>query len=138
MSTGALDTAPVPGLASIIIVNWNGGAMLLDCLRSVRAQVYAPVEILLVDNGSTDGSADRAAETFPEVRLVRSPVNRGYAGVLSPVVSTVAGFVALSAQGPQGLPDQTVREIRIHVDSAFGTPTAPRAVRVEFARLEIE
>ena len=62
MSTGALDTAPVPGLASIIIVNWNGGAMLLDCLRSVRAQVYAPVEILLVDNGSTDGSADRAAE----------------------------------------------------------------------------
>jgi hypothetical protein len=69
-------------------------------------------------------------------RLVPAIAGDGF--LLSPVVSTVAGFVALSAQGPQALPDQTVREIRIHVDSAFGQPTAPRAVRVEFARLEIE
>jgi hypothetical protein len=69
-------------------------------------------------------------------RLVPAIARDGF--LLSPVVANVPAFVALSTQGPAGIPDQAVREIRIHVDSPFGQPTAPRAVRVEFSRLQIE
>src|SRR4029077_6177923 len=69
-------------------------------------------------------------------RLVPAIARDGF--LLSPVVANVPAFAALSTQGPAGIPDQAVREIRIHVDSPFGQPTAPRAVRVEFSRLQIE
>jgi hypothetical protein len=69
-------------------------------------------------------------------RLVPAIARDGF--LLSPVVGNVPGFVALSTQRPAGIPDQAVRAIRIHVDSPFGRPTAPRAVRVEFSRLQID
>lgn len=67
----------MPPLVSIIISNYNGAAYLRRCLASLAALVYAPVEIVLVDAGSTDGSADLVAREFPNVRLVR----RGPMGV---------------------------------------------------------
>lgn len=69
-------------------------------------------------------------------RLVPAIARDGF--LLSPVVSTVPAFVALSEQGPAGIPDQAVREIRVRVDSPFGTPLAPRPVRIELSRLELE
>lgn len=66
---------------SIIITSWNTKALLHACLVSLR--VYAPRcthEIIVVDNASADGSADMVAKEFPEVNLIRSDVNTGYAG----------------------------------------------------------
>ncbi len=67
----------MPPLVSIIISNYNGAAYLRRCLASLAALEYAPVEVVLVDAGSTDGSADLVAREFPDVRLVR----RGTMGV---------------------------------------------------------
>jgi GT2 family glycosyltransferase len=65
---------------STIVLNWNGRAYLADCLASLRRQTYdGPHQVVLVDNGSQDGSADYVEATFPEVRLIRSPVNLGFA-----------------------------------------------------------
>lgn len=66
---------------SVVVVNWNGGDMLLDCLGSlVEDGAGGPaVEIVVVDNGSVDGSPERAVELFPAVRLVRMPGNEGFA-----------------------------------------------------------
>ncbi len=66
-------------LVSVIIVNWNGRHLLSECLDSLRAQ-DVDKEVILVDNGSQDGSADYVQDRYPEVVLVRLPENRGFAG----------------------------------------------------------
>jgi GT2 family glycosyltransferase len=64
---------------SVIIVNWNTRALLADCIRSIKAQTTARHEIIVIDNCSTDGSADMVAATFPDVVLIANPDNRGFA-----------------------------------------------------------
>ncbi len=74
--------APVSGLASIIVLNWNGKDLLAQGLPSVLDAVRAdgkPHEILVVDNGSTDGSVEFIRAGFPEVRIVSLPLNMGFA-----------------------------------------------------------
>ena len=65
---------------SIIVLNWNGRPYLAECLGSLRSQTYdGPYQVVLVDNGSQDGSADYVEASFPGVRLIRSAVNLGFA-----------------------------------------------------------
>jgi GT2 family glycosyltransferase len=78
-------------LASVVIPNWNGAHHLPVCLGALRAQTYPRVEVILVDNGSTDGSQMLVAEQFPEVRLLALEHNLGLTG------GNNAGFAA--AQG---------------------------------------
>jgi hypothetical protein len=63
----------------IVIVNYNTRDLLRTCLETVYAS-EGPVsfEVCVVDNNSTDGSAAMVAETFPQVRLIANPDNRGY------------------------------------------------------------
>ncbi len=67
-------------LVSVIIVNYNGVTLLDDCLTSVLATDYHPLEVLLVDNGSTDGSVAFVRSRFPDVRLLLQEKNLGFAG----------------------------------------------------------
>ena len=64
---------------SVVIVNYNGGRLLLECLASLKERTTVPIEILLVDNASSDGSAAEASRTFPSVRLIANPANLGFA-----------------------------------------------------------
>ena len=66
-----------PGRLAILIVNWNARDLLLRCLASLAP---LPHRVIVVDNASEDGSADAVARRFPEVTLVRSPSNLGFAG----------------------------------------------------------
>jgi GT2 family glycosyltransferase len=65
---------------SIIVVNWNGKRFLEDCLGSLRRQTFQDFEAILVDNGSSDGSAEYIRSYFPEVKLVALEENRGFTG----------------------------------------------------------
>ena len=56
---------------SIIIPNYNGAAYLAACLASLREDPVPGTDIIVVDNGSTDGSGDLVTVQFPEVRLIR-------------------------------------------------------------------
>ncbi len=70
------------GEASIIILNWNGKHLLAEGIPSVLAAVRADGkhhEVIVVDNGSTDGSVEYLQAQFPEVRLVVLPENLGFA-----------------------------------------------------------
>ena len=62
---------------SILIVNYNGGELLLETLRSLERQTRPPDEVIVVDNASTDGSADALP---PGVTLIRSAANLGFTG----------------------------------------------------------
>ncbi len=65
---------------SIVIVSWNALEFLRGCLLSVRESGGSAIrEVIVVDNASSDGSADMVAKEFPEVILVRSHENLGFA-----------------------------------------------------------
>ena len=74
---------PSPGTPvadfSIVIVNWNGGALLLDCLASIHSNTGGlKVETVVVDNDSKDDSVGQVRRRFPEVRVIASGGNLGF------------------------------------------------------------
>jgi GT2 family glycosyltransferase len=73
-------SSPDLPLASIVIPNWNGIHHLPVCLEALRAQTYSHLEVLLVDNGSTDGSQSLVEAQYPEVRLLALDRNLGLTG----------------------------------------------------------
>src|ERR1035437_1186173 len=68
--------------ATVVIPNWNGKDLLAKYLPSIRTALAGnPAnQILVVDNGSTDGSADFLRESFPEVGVLALPENLGFGG----------------------------------------------------------
>lgn len=82
MNGAGVVPAREPALVSVVIVVYNARRHLSRCVGAVLAQSYPRVEILVVDNASSDGSADEVAARFPQpqVRLVRAGRNLGYAG----------------------------------------------------------
>jgi GT2 family glycosyltransferase len=65
--------------ASVIIVNWNGRHWLEQCLPALAAQSFRDFEVIVVDNGSSDGSREWLAEHWPDVRLLPQAANTGFA-----------------------------------------------------------
>lgn len=66
---------------SIIIVNWNTRELLRACLQSLErcpVRVDRVSEVIVIDNGSTDGSAEMVVEDFPRVRLIANQTNTGF------------------------------------------------------------
>lgn len=66
-------------LVSIIIVNWNGLKFLHECLPSISAQSYTSFEVIMVDNGSTDGSLEFVRTGFPDTVIIENMENVGFA-----------------------------------------------------------
>ena len=66
---------------TVVIVNWNGGALLLNCLKHLRRQTLQPTKILVVDNASSDNSLDMltALPPWPELTIIRAGSNLGFA-----------------------------------------------------------
>jgi GT2 family glycosyltransferase len=74
------DPAATPApVVSILVISYNTRAMTLECLRSISDQTTVPHEIIVVDNNSPDGSAAAIAAAFPDVQLIASPDNLGFA-----------------------------------------------------------
>lgn len=101
--------AGVAAPVSVVIVNYNGAEVLEPCLHSVFAQPYRPIEVILVDNASTDGSVEAAMRLFPSVRFVRNEANRGFAQGNNQGVALATGrYIALlnndTVVGPRWLP----------------------------------
>ncbi|MDQ6707587.1 MAG: glycosyltransferase family 2 protein [Acidobacteriota bacterium] len=63
---------------TVIVVNWNRKPLLRACLASLRGQTSPAAEIIVVDNGSDDGSAEMIASEFPGFRLIQNSSNRGF------------------------------------------------------------
>ena len=64
---------------TIVIVNWNGGQLLMRCLESIRAHACSRrIAVIVVDNDSTDGSREAATAAFPGFRVINSGSNLGF------------------------------------------------------------
>ncbi|MGE5617896.1 MAG: glycosyltransferase family 2 protein [Sphingomonadaceae bacterium] len=68
---------------SVIVPNWNGARYLAGCLDSLRSQSYQHFEVLVVDNGSTDGSDRMVPERYPEFHLLSLGSNLGFAAAVN-------------------------------------------------------
>jgi GT2 family glycosyltransferase len=102
----------VSPLVTTIVVNWNGQAYLEKCLASLRAQRYQPHEIIMVDNGSIDGSIDLVETHFPEVRLIRLSHNLGFAGANNLAIRESSGaYVAVLNNDAYAEPDWLSRMV---------------------------
>jgi GT2 family glycosyltransferase len=69
-----------PLKVSVVVVSYNGRDLIGACLDSLLAQIYPIAELILVDNGSSDGTVRFVRQTYPVVRVVELANNRGFAG----------------------------------------------------------
>lgn len=65
---------------SALILNYNAGESILACIEALEKSVSPPLPILVVDNGSSDGSLEAVESRFPSLEILRLGENRGYAG----------------------------------------------------------
>ncbi|HXY07805.1 MAG TPA: glycosyltransferase family 2 protein [Terriglobales bacterium] len=106
---------------SIVIVTWNGKKYALECLDSLRALNSAlRMEVIVVDNASTDGTPDAIQENYPEVRLIRNEANLGFAKANNIGLSVVKGdFLCLVNSDvvvPPGCLEKMIDYMRAHTD----------------------
>ncbi len=91
---------------TVVIPHYNGREILAHCLESLRKTTFEDYEILLVDNGSSDGSGEMVEAQFPEVRVVRSELNLGFAaGCNLGIRSSTAPYVVLLNNDTEVTPD---------------------------------
>jgi GT2 family glycosyltransferase/ubiquinone/menaquinone biosynthesis C-methylase UbiE len=80
LPTRAQDVAPSAAAVrvGVVVLNWNGCEVLRECLRSLAGTSYPALDVIVVDNGSSDGSCDMVAAEFPDVVLIRNQENLGF------------------------------------------------------------
>ncbi len=67
-------------LTCIVVLNWNGAQETIACLESLAGLISSSCRVLVVDNGSTDGSPEKIHNVFPDIEQLRLSANLGYAG----------------------------------------------------------
>jgi len=125
-----------PPLVSVIVVNWNGADDLPACLDSVRAQIYEPLELLVVDNGSTDGSVNflRRQE---DLILVENRDNRGFAAANNQGIARCGGAWVLLLNTDARLAAECVEKLmrRVLEESMIGS-ASPKIYRADGRTLD--
>ena len=102
-----VTTSSSPDVA-VVIVTWNGLTYLPACLDSILDQTMqrSRYEVLVVDNASSDGTLEFLTEHYPDVRVIRSDSNRGFAGGCSlGLASTTAAVAVLLNNDATAEPD---------------------------------
>lgn len=119
-----MTPGPEPGLVSAVIVNWNGAHLLPDCLRSLRAQTHRPLEVIVVDNGSSDGSL-QLLEQEPDLKLIRNTANLGFAAASNQGIAASGGeYVLLLNEDVVLEPDYVARLVAaLQADPRRGSAT---------------
>lgn len=100
-----MPTDNVPPV-SVAILCWNSAALLPRCLDSLSAQTFTDFEVLIVDNGSTDGGVDGLAARYPRLRLQveKLGANRGFAAANN-IAARLAGGQWLALLNPDAFPE---------------------------------
>ncbi|HEX2069386.1 MAG TPA: glycosyltransferase family 2 protein [Actinomycetota bacterium] len=119
MSPRDANDAPV----HVVVLNWNGWRDTIRCVRSVTRSTHRNHHVVVVDNGSDDGSVRRIRSACPEVTIVEAPTNLGFAGGsnlgIRAALQSEADFVWLlnndTVVGPEAL-RKMVEEIRKRED----------------------
>lgn len=91
-----MSQAPPPSTVTVVLVNWNSGDLLGECLTSLRGQLPGDrMKVVIVDNDSADDSAARAEDALPEARLFRNTENVGFARAVNQALTDLDSDYAL-------------------------------------------
>jgi len=102
---------PIPALVSVVIPAFNGAAYIGETIASILAQTYRPIEVLVVDDGSTDRTAEIVQRFGEPVRYLRQE-NAGTAAARNRAVAESRGeFIALLDQDDLWVPHKLERQI---------------------------
>jgi len=85
------ESADLRCLVTVVVVNWDRRELLRACLGSLAAQTFRDGEVIVVDNGSRDGSAEMVEREFPAVRLIRNSENRGFCAANNQGIAAARG-----------------------------------------------
>src|ERR1700738_1013841 len=83
-------------MVSVLITTYNSAKFLERCLESLLQQVYKPIEVIVVDNTSSDGTRDLLAKAGPEVRVIYNDANIGFAAAQNQAARLARGIWLLS------------------------------------------
>lgn len=117
---------------SVVIPNFNGKKFLRDCLDSVLAQEYNGFEIILVDNGSEDGSAEWVRLEYPQVNLLALPENAGFCGGVNAGIRKAKGKYILMLNNDTIVKPGFIRELVQELESS------PRVFSCQAKMLQIQ
>lgn len=97
---------------TIIVVNWNTRELLRKCLDSIETTIRClSYEIIVVDNASTDGSADMLQQKFPTVMRIENRENRGFGAANNQALRIMTGRYALLLNSDAVLTENAVSEL---------------------------
>jgi GT2 family glycosyltransferase len=114
-------------LCAVAVVSFNTRDLLRDLLQTVRSE--SPVEVVVVDNGSTDGTAGMVREEFPEARLLVDPENPGYGAAANRAIAATSAPYVLLLNGDTRLMPGALAALADHLDRHPRTGLAgPRLV----------
>ena len=121
--------------ASVVVLSWNTAELTLACLRSV-CEVFAAEaidgELVVVENGSDDGSAERIAAEFPEATLLCNEENRGYASGVNQGVTASRGEWVLLLGSDATLSEGALTRLLGFMESSSGYGAcAPRLIAAD-------
>ncbi len=93
-------------LVSVVIPNWNGAAHLPACLIALRAQAFWDIEVIVVDNASTDDSVELLGREYPEAQVICLDRNYGFTGACNTGLRAAQGkFLILLNNDTEAAPD---------------------------------
>ena len=103
---------------SVCIANWNCRELLRKCLRSLLDNPQgATFEVIVADNGSTDGAAEMVANEFPRVTLIRNRENRGYAAACNQAGRLASGRHLFFINNDTEIPPRTLERLLEHANA---------------------
>ncbi|GAB6265112.1 MAG: glycosyltransferase family 2 protein [Methanothrix sp.] len=98
-------------LISVIVLNYNGKGFLNSCLSSLASQTYSDFEVIVVDNGSRDGSPEYIEENYPWVRLAKNEENLGFAGGTNAGIRAAKGEFILTLNNDSRADSRFIEEL---------------------------
>ncbi len=103
------DLDPVSPLVSIVIVTWNRRDDVLETIRSIREQSYQNVEIVVVDNASTDGTVEELQRNHSEIKVICLQENLGASAGRNPGITAAQGEIVFLLDSDASLGKDTIR-----------------------------
>ena len=107
-------------LISVVVLNWNGDRVIESCLRSVQAQTYGPLEVIVVDNASADGSVEVIRSQFPKTQLIVNKANLGFGGGNNVGIRASQGTYIMVLNNDTRLHPNCIEELKRSVEQEEG------------------
>jgi GT2 family glycosyltransferase len=104
---------------AVVIVNYNAGDLLCDVIDGLAVQTVAPTRVIVVDNGSTDGSTERAASRLAGVEVLDLRFNAGFAAGNNRAVDMADDCEWVALLNPDAIPDRVWLEELLAATSTY-------------------